>query len=172
MNNIYINSALFVYLVFFLSCSTPEKKQVQDSKKKDKNIEWLLGKSINSIDSILDVQKKENGFVVYLFNYHDCGNCIDAGFYISKKIDDLHCEQTVYAIASMISNPSNYQQKMQYDEYIYVDEQDKIRRELKYIPTPVLLLLDSHNTVKDVFFPKDTLNNHYNDFIKSCKYKI
>ena len=146
-------------------CTVPTKRQEHSSKNKDVN--WLKGRSINSIDSILDIEKKGN-FIIYIFNYYDCGDCVNAGFYISKKIDTLYGQQIVYPIASMIDTPSEYQKVNEYYEYIYIDDKDLIRRELKYMPTPVLLLMNDNNMILNVFFPKDTINSHYWNFVESC----
>jgi hypothetical protein len=145
-------------------CSSGEKKQA--SLVKDYDYEWLMGKTIYSIKNIVNMQRQGN-FVVFIFNYYDCETCVDCGFHISKKIDLLSDKQMVYPIASMM-NPTVYQQRNQYYEYIYTDDRDLIRRELKYIPTPVLILMNDKNTVLDVFFPKDTLNENHQRFIESC----
>jgi hypothetical protein len=76
----------------------------------NKNREWLIGKTIKSVDSIIPVKKSDN-FIIFIFNFYDCGDCVNAGFYISKKMDALYGKQIVYPIAPRISNPYDYQQK-------------------------------------------------------------
>jgi hypothetical protein len=165
IKNIIKISILILFNTFF-SCFSPEKKQQNDMKNTD--YDWLIGKAINSVDSIVDKEKK-GSFIIYIFNYHDCGDCVNAGFYISKKIDSLSETQVVvYPIASMISNPSAYQRENEYYEYIPTDDRDLIRRELKYLPTPVLLLMDSNKVILNVFFPKDTLMKNHQSFVEFC----
>ena len=154
-----------MFFIMTISCSAPQKKQENINKNTD--IDWLIGKSINNMDSILDI-KKEGNFFVYIFNYHDCGSCINAGFHISKKIDALYGQQIVYPISSMINTPSEYQRANGYYKYIYIDDKDLIRRELKYAPTPMLLFMSDNNVILNVFFPIDTIAEHYNNFVKSC----
>ena len=64
-------------------------------------------------------------------------------------------------MVSSISNHSMYQKHNNYYNYIYYDDKDLIRRELKYIPTPVMILLDDKKKIIDVFSPKDTLEKSH-----------
>lgn len=49
-----------------------------------------------------------------------------------------------------------------------MDDQDLIRKELKYAPTPMLLLLNKDKLVLDAFSPTDTLEKNYSSFLKAC----
>lgn len=51
-----------------------------------------------SIDSIVTNRTCR---VVFLFNYYDCGSCIDSGFSITKKIDSLYSDNKVIIISTM-----------------------------------------------------------------------
>jgi len=130
------------------------------------NLAWLIGKEVHVVDSII-YDRKTKKSVVFLFNYYDCETCVDAGFCIVKKIDELSKRRMCYPIGSML-NPSSYQQRNKYYEYIYMDDKDLIRKELKYIPTPVLLLIDGDNLIQDALFPTDTLGGSYKEFLLSC----
>jgi hypothetical protein len=68
----------------------------------------------------------------------------------------------------MINNPAVYQRENEYYEYIPVDEKDLIRRELKYLPTPVLLFMDKDKVIQNVFFPKDTITENHLRFVEFC----
>ena len=156
----------FVCVLLVLgACSSAEKEQRKGDKIKKAIIEEsnFIGKSLLSIDSIIGVNN-ENFRAVFLFTYHDCEPCVDAGFYISKKIDSLYNKQTVYAISSM-PNPHSYQQRNSYYNYIFSDEKDLIRRELKYIPTPVIFFINQNNKIQNLMFPKDTISANYSKFI-------
>ena len=140
----------------------PESKQ---SSSLDKDYSWLMDKTVSSADSIIDYHPEVYG--LYLFTGQDCNSCVNAGFYVSKKIDSLCGQRTVYAVASA-ANLSMYQRENEYYEYVYTDDGNKIRKELKYLPTPVLLLMEG-NKVKDVFFPRDTNPANYRDFVAKFK---
>lgn len=104
--------------------------------------------------------------VIFLFNYYDCGSCIDLGFSITKKIDSLYRNNKV-AIISTMGSPSSFQKRNKYYEYIYLDSKDLIRKELKYVPTPIMLLLDSSNCIKDYIFPNTSDDREVVPFIES-----
>ncbi len=166
-------SYLALILCIFITACSADKKNIQSENryvtenKKDKDIERIKWKFIHSIDSLMAKDENRYGYVLFLFNFYDCGSCVDAGFYISKKIDQLFNFQIVKAVGSMI-NPEEYQSRNEYYEYIYFDEKDLIRRELKYIPTPCLLLMSKENQILDAFFPIDTLSKNYRQFIQDC----
>jgi hypothetical protein len=159
-----------ILLCLISACHPAEKKHKYSEKiKPDRDVNFLLGKTVKSIDSILS-KKMECNYVVYIFNNYDCGNCVNAGFYLLKKIDALHGQ--IYAITASPDNPAIYQKENNYYEYIYVDSKDLIRRELKYIPTPVFLLLNKENKILDIHFPQDILPEDYKSFLQSCSDKL
>lgn len=102
----------------------------------------------------------------FYLNYYDCGSCIDSGFSITKKIDSLYSDNKVIIISTM-GSPSSFQQRNKYYEYIYIDSKDLIRKELKYVPTPIMLILDSSNCIKDYIFPNTSDDGEIVPFIKS-----
>lgn len=110
----------------------------------------LVGKRISFIDSIITEEKKEK--VIFLFNDYDCGSCIDSGFQMTKNIDRLWGGKRVFVISTMVNSPF-YQKRNNYYDYVYPDEKDLIRKELKYIQTPVLLMVDADLTVTKVVYP-------------------
>lgn len=70
-----------------------------------------------------------------------------------------------------MGNPSPYQRRNAYYEYIYSDSKDLIRKELKYAQTPVILLLDSSNYIKEYILPGLSTEKEINTFfhkIRDC----
>ena len=65
-----------------------------------------------------------------------------------------------------MGNPTFYQKRNAYHEYVYSDSEDLIRKELKYVPTPILILLDSSNYIKDYILPGSSSNKETVSFIK------
>lgn len=50
---------------------------------------------------------------------------------------------------------------------IYADSKDLIRKELKYVPTPIMLLLDSSNCVEKYILPNVSDDKEVALFIES-----
>lgn len=157
------NMVFGLFCCICFSCQNGMKIHSSENKG-NKEYEWSIGKTINSVDSILPSGIFGNK-VLFLFNFHDCDPCVDAGFHTMKKIDETNGNPCVYPIVSM-ANPAVYQMRNEYYDYIYSDDKDLIRKELKFIPTPVMLLMDSENKIIEVYFPKDTLNDVV--FRKKC----
>lgn len=151
MNFKYSSSFLVIFLLL-LSCKNQpsEIKSVSSSSY----FESLSGRIVNSMDSVLDVKGDK---FVFIFNSFDCESCVDAGIKLVKNIDAYDNQNGVCVIATM-ENPSNVQYRNKYYDYIYCDEKDLIRRELKFVPTPIVLLLDKSNVVKYAFMPRDTID--------------
>ena len=56
-----------------------------------------------------------------------------------------------------------------YRGYIYKDEKDLIRKELKYAPTPMMLILDEENMIVDVCIFDFLLGEkESDDFLEKC----
>lgn len=151
---------LFILLFSIFGCGNKQKDSIDKQKKKTYN---LIGKRITSIDSIVP---DKNPRVIFLFNYYDCGSCVDSGFSIANKIDSL-CRKRKVAIISTMGSPSLYQARNAYYEYIHPDPKDLIRKELKYVPTPIVFLLDSSNYIKDYILPNSSNSKEIGSFIKS-----
>lgn len=153
---------LFVLFTIIFGCGNRQKKEkcIEILPTDDYQ---LIGRKITSVDSIV-IDKQYRAFL--LFNYYDCGNCVDLGFSIAKKIDSLYGEKTV-AVISTMGSPSLYQKRNVYYEYIYADSKDLIRKELKYVPTPIMLLLDSSNCVEKYILPNVSDDKEVALFIES-----
>lgn len=152
---------IFALLSLIYGCSNRrELKKEVDAPIKDPF--YLKGKKVSSIDSILIDKKCSN--VVFLFNYYDCSSCVDLGFSITKRIDSLYKRKKVMVVSTM-GNPSSYQKRNGYYEYVYSDAKDLIRKELKYVPTPILFSLDSSNNIKDYVLPGSSTEKEITSFI-------
>lgn len=147
---------IVLFMVILGSCAT------KDSNDKSKNLKVnnifeqqrsaVLGKKINSIVTILGDSINAECKVILLYDGYDCETCIDVGYEMLKRIDDLAGRQKAYVITTSL-NIGRDQAKNEYFNYVYYDEHDIIRKELKYIYTPVLLKLDSAVKVEEIFFP-------------------
>lgn len=131
--------------------------------------EWLKGKTLSSPDSIIGESQKGRK-ILYVFNFYDCPSCIDNGFAAVKQIDSVAGDGTVKVIASMFQEVTSTQRQNQYRNYIYIDEKDRIRKELNYAPTPMLLIIDDSCKIEDAFI-FDTSGGNANTlkaFIEKC----
>ena len=119
----------------------------------------LQNKYLYTIDSVVPNHEYSKIFV-YLFNFHDCQPCVTAGLHYAKQLDSLLNSDAVVCSASMV-DPAPYQADAGYFKYIYFDADDHIRRELKFVPTPPLLLINKDRKIVSAFMPKDTIHQRY-----------
>lgn len=135
----------------------------------NKQVEMIMNQKIESLVSILDSTSKISNKTVFLYNGFDCVTCIDVGYEMTKKIDSALNFQGVYIISTS-SNVGNDQLRNNYENYVYMDENDIIRKELKFIYTPVFLSFDINEKVDNVFFPVSNNRNFKEEeiFINSC----
>lgn len=163
-NKVFI--LLLVLLNSLLGCT--HRKVIQnDGNMPIEDIFNLRGEKISSLDSII-TDRIRNYNVVFLFNYYDCSSCIDLGFTLTKKIDSLYNLKKV-TIVSIMGSPSSYQRRNAYYEYIYSDSKDLIRKELKYAQTPIILLLDSSNYIKEYILPGLSTEKEINTFFHKIR---
>ena len=90
------------------------------------------------------------------------------GFSVTKEIDSLYHERKV-AVISTVGSSSFYQKRNAYYEYVYADSKDLIRKELKYIPTPIMILMDSLNTIRNYILPGTSDKKEIISFIESVE---
>lgn len=60
--------------------------------------EWLKGRKLCSIDSIIGDQKEKR--LIYIFNFFDCQTCVKEGFTAVRRIEDSVGKNVVKVIAS------------------------------------------------------------------------
>lgn len=148
---------VFIFVLFVLySCKDKKSKVLSEKAESNTVLEQqrnaILGRSISSIGTILGDSIDAENKVILIYDGYDCETCIDVGYEMSKRIDELANKQKAYVITTS-TNIGRDQAKNAYTNYVYYDEHDIIRKELKYIFTPVLLKLDSVAEVEEIFFP-------------------
>jgi hypothetical protein len=139
---------------------------VSDKIQNQKSL--IMGKQLKSLESIVSDSSMFKDAVIFIYNGFDCEDCIDVGYSLVRTIDSLAQRQIVYVVSTS-ANVGRDQSRNNYRNYVYSDEHDLIRRELKYIYTPVLLKLNSSGVISDVYFPNPNRDNE-NElfFIKEC----
>ncbi|MDE5417929.1 hypothetical protein L3049_07905 [Labilibaculum sp. DW002] len=172
MKNLLI--CIIILFAIFTSCKNNNNNTTDKTLSKydimlKAQIEEIKNKEVKSLISILDSTTKISNKTIFLYNGFDCQTCIDIGFEISKMIDSVLNKQVVYIISTS-ANVGQDQLKNNYKKYVYIDEKDVIRKELKFIYTPVFLSFDFENKIKNVFFPNYKNRNLKEEkaFIRSC----
>lgn len=169
-----MRNCIFLLLIFvLLSCkSRNERFEEYGNTKLEKQKVFLQGKDLNSARKILDDSINLGNHILFLYNGFDCETCIEKGFMLAKTLDSLSGKQFVFIISTS-ANIGADQLRYDYFEYVYYDEHDLIRSELKYIYTPVLLYFDSLERIDEIYY--SGYNNNYQDeslFIESCLNKF
>jgi hypothetical protein len=154
MNKLNIISCFIILLL--VSClNKKQDKKINNFHKADRTESqkaMIIGKQLKSLNEIVGDSIALKDRVIFIYNGFDCETCIDIGYAIIKKIDSLSQVQMAYVIATS-TNVGRDQERNSYYNYVYFDEHDVIRRELKYILTPVIIRLDTLNKIKNVYFP-------------------
>ena len=165
---IKLMSLFSLFLCLFLSCNSKNRLVEQNvSSLLNQDVDWLKGKIINSLDSVLGNVRECK--IVYIFNYYDCEACIEKGFKTVDFIDKNNKEESVKVIVSMFREITSTQRRNLYKGFIYKDKKDLLRKELKYIPTPVMLIVDNNNQIKDVYiFEMSHDSKRLDDFVQKC----
>ena len=152
MKKFYL-SLIFIFLISSINATYAYGNNDKKIEKLIKIKTRFKGKKLEAIDSI--IKKSENGdksHVVFLFTGYDCGNCVTKGIELAQFVDNMNKKKTVDIIASN-ANVNQYQLQTGYEHYIHTDNEEIIRKELKFIFTPVFFLLDDNNIIIDMYFP-------------------
>ena len=158
-----------ICLFSFFLCLFPKNKMVEQniSSLLNQDVDRLKGRQILSLDSV--VGETEKCVIVYIFNYYDCETCIDKGFEIVNLIDNSKKREYVKVIVSMFHEVTSTQKRNSYRGFIYKDKNDLIRKELRYIPTPVMIIVDNNCRIRDAcIFEISQDKKQLDDFIKKC----
>jgi len=160
---------LFVFLLTLLVFSC-HKKHTQKEPNSFKDI--FLHKKCLSINKVLveDSIRIDDNSVIYLYHGLDCYTCIKRGFEITHKIDSLGHQQKVFVVG-VAGNIGQEQTSFKYYNYIYQDNRDFIRKELKYLPTPIMLLINSDKEILNIIQPGDSSDEEVEEFIKGISFK-
>ena len=160
----------FVCLLCLFSCRYNEKKVINVQhelfEKFEKQKQFLHEQAIPSISIVLQDTIFVGRCVLLLYGETDCDNCVKKGFAIINKLDSLNIPNIF--VLTPNNNPGRYQLLYDYHKYIYVDKQDLIRKDLKYITTPILIALDENKKVQQVLFPGISSESEDEIFIKNC----
>ena len=95
--------------------------------------------------------------MILIYTGFDCTPCVDKGFHVLKTIQLQHEDQKVYIVATG-ANIGRDQARNEYFDFVYNDTQELIRTELKFLLTPVILVLDNDNRIIHLNFPKTNSN--------------
>lgn len=143
-----------------LSTSTPKSSPETEAARRADSAyaqyetmirDFLVGKRVASLAALVAPDTLPHGPSVLLI-YHgmDCGSCLDAGFASLLRLRGAGMPCTV---AAADANPSVAQERYRYRDYIHTDRNDLLRRELRYVSTPILLLLDDSLRIVDIYKP-------------------
>ncbi|GHV58942.1 hypothetical protein FACS1894182_12260 [Bacteroidia bacterium] len=151
------------------SCQHNKKQEVkvQDDwlSKLDKQKEFLYDRSIPSISIILSDTVFTGQCVLLIYDEMDCDDCVKKGFNLIHRLDSLTIPNTFIITTS---NPGRSQLLYDYPKYVFVDRQDLIRKDLKYVTTPVLLVLSEENQIRQVLFPGIATQREEEEFVDNC----
>ncbi len=110
----------------------------------------LINKKLLSIKMIITNIHIDKNIYLLVYNGFDCQLCIDKGYKIIKNISSNSLGK-FYIIASN-TNISSDQIRNEYYDTIYHDKKERIRTEIKFIPTPILLRINEEYKILDAFF--------------------
>ena len=162
MSTLKISTTFFVLFAFLFSCN-PNKQKIADDpvlSTEEKLQDRFINKQLESVNTILFngkamVEKK----ILLIYTGFDCQSCVDKGYLILKTIRSHNENQQIYIIATN-ANIGMDQDRNEYYDFIYNDSQELIRKELKFIYTPVILVLDRDNRIIHLNFPETHSNEH------------
>jgi hypothetical protein len=117
----------------------------------------FINKKINVLNDILLIPcNYSETKIVFLYTGYDCQSCIDKGYEIMKKIDSL-LKNKIFIVASH-SNIGMDQERNNYMDSVYNDDNELIRKELKFLPTPIIFILNEENYIVNLVFPETNSN--------------
>ncbi len=147
----------FIALIFFTSgCSSHGVQLSCETKEFD----IILGKTIPDIKDLKSSQ------IILLFSPFDCSTCLESAFKEMILIEEQLASFNPTAVA-VLSEPSSIQRHFNYKEYIFFDGEDLIRKSLKFVPTPILLLCDKSNKV--ICYHSPSQNDNAEEIVRSMK---
>lgn len=154
----------FLLLLICLACNnkpTPVtfKSELSIEGKLAEQANNIKNKKITAINEILGDTISVANQVILLYGGSDCYTCVEEGYNVIKTIDSISHGLIKTNIISTSNYISSDQFRYNYKKYIFVDEHDIIRKELKYIYTPVILSFDLSTRVNVVHFPRKSDKN-------------
>jgi hypothetical protein len=163
--NVIVMSLFCVAFVLVVSaCRGYDKREktetVNVTGKEEKLVNRFVDRKTTAISKVITTDGKEYGRdekIVLLYTGYDCQSCVDKGFEIIKRIDSLYPVRKTYIITSQ-SNIGFDQKRNEYYKYIYNDHTELIRKELDFVPTPMIIKLNREDIIVKVFFPVTNSN--------------
>lgn len=153
----YIIVVVILILCYFFSINNiqNEKRYIDGQKLLSEKYSQfksnLINKKLLSIKMIITNIHIDKKIYLLVYNGFDCQLCIDKGYKIIKNISSNSLGE-FYIIASN-TNISSDQIRNEYYDTIYHDKKERIRKEIKFIPTPVLFQISKDYKIIDAFFP-------------------
>ena len=130
------------FLCLFPNCNSNKKNKMVEqniSSLLNQDVDRLKGRQILSLDSVVNL------------------------------IDNSKKREYVKVIVSMFHEVTSTQKRNSYRGFIYKDKNDLIRKELRYIPTPVMIIVDNNCRIRDAcIFEISQDKKQLDDFIKKC----
>lgn len=145
---------VFMFLtipIYYFKLKNDTKSSIVPNQRYEIMKRDIIGKYIKSLPRIINEKTTNSKILVFLYMGSDCGNCMKNGFRITQKIDSLFNTQIVKVIANN-SNISRDHILFNYNNFIYSDDKSLIRQELRYLYTPVFLVLDSNYKILESKF--------------------
>jgi hypothetical protein len=148
---------LILFVICFACQNGSQESMTENSTVSSGKLKFqeslLLGKKIR-IDEIIGDSISIVNRSLLLYTGYDCGSCVHAGFHLINMIDSV--SRSNHSIVLEIqSNKGRDQLNHGYKNYIFSDSKDEIRKQLKYVNTPVVLSFDKYGKISQVYFPED-----------------
>jgi hypothetical protein len=140
-------------------------------EKLNKYKNYIIGRKLQSVKKILGFKEfaQNTSNFVLIYSGEDCNTCIRKGYKIIKELKKSYSHIGTFIISSNSSIGTD-QLVYDYHNYIYDDDKGLVRKEINYLPTPAIFLIDANCVIKNVYFPisyedSDRVNEFMN-FIK------
>ena len=95
--------------------------------------------------------------ILLIYTGYDCQSCVDKGYQILKAIQSQNETKKIFIISSN-TNIGRDQERNKYYDFVYSDEKELVRQELKFLFTPIILVLDKDNRIMHINFPESSSN--------------
>ena len=129
----------------FMMYGCINNNQKHNKVPNEKLAEIIVGKTIPIIDSLYQDNQGER-YLILLCSPYDCSPCLDKAFDILNQINKSPISNKKWVVC-ILDEPSSLQRQYNYFDYVLFDSDDVIRKDLKFVPTPVFLVADIDNTV-------------------------
>ena len=163
--NIKLIISCFIFLFFaFGSCnqinhkSHKSKKEETSATKEEKLKDRFINKKIESINTIISDGKDSNETkIILIYTGFDCQSCVDKGYHILKTLRSQDVSKKILVISSN-TNIGRDQERNEFYDFVYNDDKELVRHELKFLITPIILVLNNDNRILHINFPETNSN--------------